>query len=837
MCCQTQKEELTLKKTKSYVKRALALLVMLALLVSVGVMGASAATVSSAEISADATSDVRTIYFSPNGYWNNLFAVYAWSDNKDNGEWKALSKVDSVEGLYSVELSTAYTNAVFCSRIIPAFSWDSVDDKTDELELSEEYNYLSLAGETTALWGHYNAGDASVNPAESQKIYFSPCADWVDIQYYMYHSFVVHAYNASDAEGMWTELTLVEGEIGVYPAVWMAEIPSKYDTVEFCRVESGVENGWFVWEKTEEQIIPSDSNRFSQYIDAVTGTWDYYVEPEVNPDAPGTDEPEDPTPDTPVVPGATKTIYFSPNSEWTAYATDSTGKITAAYWCGDGAQTWVWAENIGDGVYTVEISEEATNIIFGISFGATADVSWAKTDAQTIPGIGNHFTQNPEDTATGTWGIYKDSVSGVYYSVAFVNWDNTLLSAQAVLMGSSAQAPENPTRAGYTFKGWDTAFDVVTSDIIVKAEYEKNATTPVEPTVTGTLKVEVSGGTSFTISMGDGAARPQGATYTNTKAPVGIDVTLTVADNGRAFIGWINPANGQILSTDLTYTFVTSGNDFVKATFATDVDGVQMVTFKNDKAGTYGRVLDSQYYASEDAITFPDDPTQVGFDFAGWSMTEAEIQTAIAKGEDVTVLATWTRQLVYVNVTVSGGTGGGKVLANSAVTVTANAAPAGQKFAYWTDADGNIKSYSTEYKFFPAADTTVTAVFVDEDAEVEQQILISLDYIDYAAQAAANKAVFGYSWYLPSEYTIVKAGLVAVNKDNYNEETLVVGSSDSNVYDRSSSQIIPTGTGTWTKSNVFEGQTWVAKAYVQYKDAEDTLITVYSDLIEAEKTD
>ena len=353
---------------------------------------------------------------------------------------------------------------------------------------------------------------------------------------------------------------------------------------------------------------------------------------------------------------------------------------------------------------------------------------------------------------------------------------------------------------------------------------------------TGSLKIEVAGGKGFSISIDGGAFKAQGASYANSQAPIGATVCVKAKEVADAtFMGWINPITGIVASSDLDYTFTASGNDFLKAMYAVKVENVQMVTFKNDKAGTYGRVLESQYYASEDAIVFPDDPTQVGFDFAGWSMTEAEIQTAIAKGEDVTVLATWTRQLVYVNVTVSGGTGGGKVLANSAVTVTANTAPAGQKFAYWTDADGNIKSYSTEYKFFPAADTTVTAVFVGEDAEVEQQILISLDYIDYAAQAAANKAVFGYSWYLPSEYTIVKAGLVAVNKDNYNEETLVAGSSDSNVYDRSSTSKLPTGSATWSKSSVFEGQTWVAKAYIQYTDASGEIHTVYSDLFEATK--
>ncbi|MBR3971501.1 MAG: InlB B-repeat-containing protein, partial [Ruminococcus sp.] len=669
-----------MKKTKLFAKRALSLLIMLVMMVSVmsaGITGISAATVDTAKLSVDEKGDVRTIYFSPNGYWNNLFAVYAWADNKDNGEWKALSKVAGVDGLYSVELSTAYTKAIFCSRVIPAFTWDCVDAKTDELVLFEEYNYLSLVGETTAMWGYYGNDDGANTPTETQKIYFTPNEEWTSIQSSLYHSFVVRAWNDANADNVWVEFELVEGTLGTYPCVWEAEIPVSYDNVQFCRAEGSVEDGLYVWETTTEQTVPADSNRFTQDDDVVTGTWSYYVAPEVNPDYPNPDEPDEPNPDTPVVPGVTKTIYFTPNAEWIAYTTDSIGRISAASWSGDGTKIWVWAESMGDGVYTVLIPEEATNIIFGVSFGATADVAWAQTDEQTIPSVGNHFTQDSEDTATGTWSVYKDSVSGVYYSVAFVNWDNTLLSAQAVLKGSSATAPENPTRANdsqysYTFKGWDKSFDNVTSDIIVKAEYDKTLLPASSPATTGTLRVEVAGGTGFSISVDSGSARPQGPSYTNTKMPIGSTVTVTAkASSDATFLGWMNPANGQVLSKDLNYTFVTGGNDFIKASFVNDIEGAKLVLFKNDKAfGGLGHLIDMQYYSSEDAIVFPENPTQVGFDFAGWNMTEAEIKDAIASGEDVTVLATWTKQIVYVNLTVNGGTGGGQVIANFETTVT-----------------------------------------------------------------------------------------------------------------------------------------------------------------------
>ena len=421
------------------------------------------------------------------------------------------------------------------------------------------------------------------------------------------------------------------------------------------------------------------------------------------------------------------------------------------------------------------------------------------------------------------------------FTVTFTDKDGNVLKTENVQYGSAATAPEAPEVEGYEFKGWNTKFDYVTMDITVKATYKK-IVAPVAPSTTGIIKIEVAGGgTGFMISVDGAAARPQGASYLNTKAPKGAVVTVTANEvAGATFIGWMNPVSGVILTTDYAYTFISSGNDFFRAMYVVEVEGVQMVTFKNDKAN---RVLDAQYYAESDEIVFPEAPTQVGFDFAGWNMTEAEIKAAIAAGKDVTVLATWTKAVVPVQVTVNGGTGTGTYPANNQVTVKANTPEAGQKFAYWVDGDGNVKSYNAEYSFFPSGDVELTAVFVAEDAEIEYQILVSLDSIDYEAQAAANKAVFTYSWYCPEGYTFVKAGLVAVNKDNFNEATFVAGTTDSNVYDRSpnSANNISVNTYTWTKSSVMSGQTWVARAYVQFRDANGQVQTVYSDIVEATK--
>lgn len=58
------------------------------------------------------------------------------------------------------------------------------------------------------------------------------------------------------------------------------------------------------------------------------------------------------------------------------------------------------------------------------------------------------------------------------YRVEFRDWDNTILKVDSVIHGQAAVAPSNPHRSGYTFIGWDVAFDKITSDLIVVAQYE-----------------------------------------------------------------------------------------------------------------------------------------------------------------------------------------------------------------------------------------------------------------------------------------------------------------------------------------------------------------------------
>lgn len=308
------------------------------------------------------------------------------------------------------------------------------------------------------------------------------------------------------------------------------------------------------------------------------------------------------------------------------------------------------------------------------------------------------------------------------YTVTFKNYDGTVIETQSVKLGGSAVEPAQPERPSdgyysYTFSGWDKDFTNITGNRTITALYSE---IPIFTDTTGNLEIKISGGSDILMSVNGGASRPLGTYYHNHQTEFGQEITVTaVSTSNNEFVGWINAITGNVLSTELTYTFYTTGNDVLIAMFKVDLESTNTVTFKNDKSD---QVIDIQYYTSDSDIVFPDAPTCLGYEFVQWDHTEEEIKALLANGEDVTVLPVWSIKDVCVNVTVNGGqvtynsgmSEDGKYLAYKPVVVTADIAPYGMFFSHWEDADGNILCYEREYKFYPYKDTELIATYVSD---------------------------------------------------------------------------------------------------------------------------
>ncbi|MCH8502436.1 MAG: InlB B-repeat-containing protein, partial [Aliidiomarina sp.] len=60
------------------------------------------------------------------------------------------------------------------------------------------------------------------------------------------------------------------------------------------------------------------------------------------------------------------------------------------------------------------------------------------------------------------------------FTVRFLDWDDSVIATETVNWNEGATAPADPERDGYTFTGWNVVFDVITADLDVIAEYEIN---------------------------------------------------------------------------------------------------------------------------------------------------------------------------------------------------------------------------------------------------------------------------------------------------------------------------------------------------------------------------
>ena len=78
------------------------------------------------------------------------------------------------------------------------------------------------------------------------------------------------------------------------------------------------------------------------------------------------------------------------------------------------------------------------------------------------------------------------------FRVVFLNYDGTLLKVEWVGANNPATAPTAPTRPGYTFTGWSTAFDKVTNDMSITALFAPVAAAAAAPSAQSTVIPEPS---------------------------------------------------------------------------------------------------------------------------------------------------------------------------------------------------------------------------------------------------------------------------------------------------------------------------------------------------------
>lgn len=357
----------------------------------------------------------------------------------------------------------------------------------------------------------------------------------------------------------------------------------------------------------------------------------------------------------------------------------------------------------------------------------------------------------------------------ISYVVTFKQWDGTTLKTETVWEHGAATAPSNPGREGYTFVGWNTAFDDVTSDITVTATfsiefytvtfkdwndtviatvdvaYGGNATPPTSPTRTGYNFVSWSG------------------TYTNMSQNETVLATYSIKAFRVRFYDWdgtllsSNPVN---YGSDATapsnpsrtgYTFNSWSGTYTNITSATDITATY--TIKSFTVNWYDwddTLLKTESVNYGSSATPPTDPTRSGYRFTSWDTSYG----SITANTDITTL--YIQQFTVTFYDYDGTT----VLKTHVVDIHADATPpippptrTGYTFSGWSGTFQGVTSNRTITATYSIK--TFTVVFQDWD-----RTLISMQTVNYGSDAVApaNPTRPGYifdSW--DSSYTNVKS--------------------------------------------------------------------------------
>ena len=362
-------------------------------------------------------------------------------------------------------------------------------------------------------------------------------------------------------------------------------------------------------------------------------------------------------------------------------------------------------------------------------------------EGYTFKGWDKEFS-NVQSDLTVTALYEQNVVEPTYFTVTFQDWDGTVLKIEQVEQGKSATAPADPTREGYTFKGWDKEFSNVQSDLIVTALYEQNAVEPPTPDESITVRLDPQSCSSWSsvylYAWDNNQQQPAGG-WPGTKVSKDNDGWWSYTFDSKLTnvnIIWTNGSSNQ--TVDISGVTVstcyklnaTTGNRITVTVVDCPAD-VQPIYFTVIFLDWDGTVLKTEQVEQGKSATAPADPTREGYTFKGWDKDFSNVQS------DLTVTAQYEQNApepIYYTVTFQDWDG--SILKNEQVeqgkSATAPAAPVreGYTFIGWDKDFSNVQS-----------DLTVTAQY-EQNAQ-NDAITVRLN----PSSAPTWSNVYLYSWY------------------------------------------------------------------------------------------
>ena len=321
-------------------------------------------------------------------------------------------------------------------------------------------------------------------------------------------------------------------------------------------------------------------------------------------------------------------------------------------------------------------------------------VGWSTVDGgEKVYDFKDIYTKNEALTLYPVWNTNK-------YTITFDTNGGSEIAPITQDYGTKITTPDNPTRKGYTFKGWDKEIPetMPAENITVKAQWEINQYT---------ITFDTNGGSEI--------------------APITQDygTEITAPDNptrkGYTFKGWDKEIPETMPAENITVKAQWEINQYT-------------ITFDTNGGSEIAPI--TQDYGTE--ITAPDNPTRKGYTFKGWDKEIPETMPA----ENITVKAQWEINQYTITFDTNGGSEIAPITQDYGTEITApdNPTRKGYTFKGW---DKEIP------ETMPAENITITARWRDTEKPTGEIIIGTNKWNEFL-----NELTFGIFFKDTQEVTI-----------------------------------------------------------------------------------
>ena len=321
-------------------------------------------------------------------------------------------------------------------------------------------------------------------------------------------------------------------------------------------------------------------------------------------------------------------------------------------------------------------------------------VGWATVDGgEKVYDFKDIYTKNEALTLYPVWNTNK-------YTITFDTNGGSEIAPITQDYGTEITVPDNPTRKGYTFKGWDKEIPetMPAENITLKAQWEINQYT---------ITFDTNGGSEI--------------------APITQDygTKITTPDNptrkGYTFKGWDKEIPETMPAENITVKAQWEINQYT-------------ITFDTNGGSEIAPI--TQDYSTE--ITAPDNPTRKGYTFKGWDKEIPETMPA----ENITVKAQWEINQYTITFDTNGGSEIAPITQDYGTEITApdNPTRKGYTFKGW---DKEIP------ETMPAENITITARWRDTEKPTGEIIIGTNKWNEFL-----NELTFGIFFKDTQEVTI-----------------------------------------------------------------------------------